>query len=171
MSPPTTHLNFNIGSLPLGTSQRLMNHDTTVGKGATLALGTGTQQKGSHRGRHSEAKRNERESYCHMSNVVYGGKMNAPTQSSTNRRRTTRSRRRKERIASYRRLPYRQKPIHPGKHMNDCEKQTVAPSTRRIPLAVSYGILDRRGLRLNFHCLTGLLMYKVMSFSGSSFAK
>mmetsp|Transcript_20055 Transcript_20055/g.41957 ORF Transcript_20055/g.41957 Transcript_20055/m.41957 type:complete len:273 (-) Transcript_20055:80-898(-) len=48
-------LNFNISRLALGSSQRLMDHDTAVGQGTTLSLGTRSQQKSSHTGSHTKA--------------------------------------------------------------------------------------------------------------------
>ena len=48
-------LDLDIGGLSLGSSQRLVDHDAGVGQRPSLALGAGTQQKGTHRGGHSEA--------------------------------------------------------------------------------------------------------------------
>ena len=51
----TTYLNFNICSLTLSTTQRLVNHDAAIGKSTALTLCTGSQQECSHRGGHSKA--------------------------------------------------------------------------------------------------------------------
>ena len=48
-------LDFNIGSLSLRPPERLMDHDTAVGKRASLAGSTGAQQKRSHAGSHAKA--------------------------------------------------------------------------------------------------------------------
>ena len=46
---------LNVGGLTLGTAQGLVDHDLAVGQGDPLALGTGGEQEGTHRGGHTDA--------------------------------------------------------------------------------------------------------------------
>src|SRR5690606_8684217 len=50
-------LNLNIGSLTLGTTRRLVDHDAGVGQRVTLALGSRGKQKRAHAGRNAGAQR------------------------------------------------------------------------------------------------------------------
>ena len=48
-------LNFNVCGLSLCSSERLVDHDASVGEGTSLSRSTGTEQEGSHTSRHAEA--------------------------------------------------------------------------------------------------------------------
>jgi len=43
--------------LSLCSTERLMNHDATIGQGPSFAFGSGAQQKGTHAGRHAKTNR------------------------------------------------------------------------------------------------------------------